>query len=201
MLSNKECVDYLKGLAKVLDYENKTHCQKLDICSREFGFNNFYDFKHNLPNLSSTRGEEITCKLMQRYCQIALPNPNIDYYAFTVYKSDFRQVSYFSHWIGWDKRGKEVREPSLINAELMVNSLRNSSRFTDPVYIVENEREFSIWRLSWYGTAFIPKDLAEENFRSCFDKEWRVCKNVNMKLVERQNAIELHRLRDSLAMR
>ncbi|MGK7896446.1 MAG: hypothetical protein AB4372_23220 [Xenococcus sp. (in: cyanobacteria)] len=195
MLSYEECLDYLKLLTKLSNYENKTYCQKLDIISRKFGFNNYYEFKNTLEKLPSERFFKVSSELIKEYCLIATPDPNNQYYFFTALNS--KEFSYYSYWIGFDKFGEEVRVPRLINPEQVINIFRDSSNSPSPIYIIENNKQLLCWWSNWYGKALITKELAEAVFPSFFNKEWRICKNVDTELIKKRNNI-LQRLEKAL---
>ena len=167
MSSYQECIAYLKYIAKVSNYPNKTHCQKLDICSQEFGFRNYYDFKHTFSEFSLDRTWDIYSKMARKYCQVAQPNPNLEYYFFTAYES--QDYSYYSHWIGWDKVGKEVREPSLIKAKQIVDIVRELSDKEDIIYVINTSMQYIQWSCNWYGKAVISQNIAEHFLSSAFN--------------------------------
>lgn len=182
MSSYQECIAYLKCIAKVSNYSKKGHCQKLDICSREFGFKNYHDFKHTFPKFSLDRKGHVYSKIARKYCQVAEPNPNIKYYFFTAYES--QDYSYYSHWIGWDKMGKEVRAPSLIKAKQIVDIFRESSDKKDIIYVIDTSMQYIQWFCNWYGKAVISQNIAEQFFSSAFNQKGRVCKDVDIELVK-----------------
>ena len=102
MFAHKECINSLKYLAKISNHENATHCQRLDICSRELGFNNFHHFKHTLTNLLTDRFGKVSLKLMRKYCEATKPKLDVAYYEFYAAKGPkTAQIAFYCHWIGW----------------------------------------------------------------------------------------------------
>lgn len=183
MFAYKECLTSLKYLAKLSPNEDKSHCQKLDICSQEFGFNNYLHFKTTLPKLPKDRFGKFSLKLMRKYCEVARPSLDQNYVEF--YAAQGRhaaKVSFYSHWIGWDRLGREVREPRPYDGKASIDGVREL--FRDPVYVVENSRQLLSWLYSWYGTALIPEQLARELFPGKFNRKWQVCDDVNFDLVK-----------------
>jgi hypothetical protein len=86
-----------------------------------------------------------------------------------------RHFGFCSYWIGWDKRGEEVRVPRpLIGAET-APSLRKMA--THPIYVVESDKELLAWRYNWLSTALIPEQLAKRFFPFAFNKDFMVEKN------------------------
>lgn len=182
MFAYQECIESLKYLAKVSGYEGRTHCQKLDLCSQELGFNNYYHFKSTLPKLPTDHFGKVSLKLMRKYCQTAKPSLNEDYVEFYAAQGPQTvQIAFYSHWIGWDKLGREVREPRPLDGKNSIDDLRKL--FKTPVYVVENNRQLLSWLYNWYGTALIPEKLAKEYFSEKFDRKRLICKDVNLDLV------------------
>ena len=182
MFACKECLDSLKYLAKVSIFKDKSHCQKLDLCSQEFGFNNYHHFKNTLHKLPEDRFGKVSLKLMRKYCQAAKPSLNEDYVEFYASQGiQAVQVAFYSQWIGWDKLGREVREPRPYCGKRSIDGLREL--FATPVYVVENDKQLISWLHDWYGTALIPEKLAKKYFSEKFDRRRLVCDEVNMGLV------------------
>jgi hypothetical protein len=183
MFAHQECIDSLKYLAKTSNHEGLTHCQRLDACSREFGFNNFRHFRKTLPNLPTDKFGKVSLKLMRLYCQSAKPSLDTSYYE--LYAESGPKIAFYSSWIGWDKVGREVREPRPLNGQKSIDGLRNL--FENPIYVVENNSQLLSWLHNWHGTALIPKDLAKEYFPEKFSRKRLVCDDVDIELVRACN--------------
>lgn len=182
MFAYQECIDSLKYLAKVSAYEGRSHCQKLDLCSQQLGFNNYYHFKSTLPNLPTDRFGKVSLKLMRKYCQAAKPSLDESYVEFYAAQGPRTvQVAFYSQWIGWDKLGREVREPRPYNGKKSIDGIREL--FRAPVYVVESDKQLLSWLHNWHDTALIPEKLAREYFSEKFDRRRLVCKNVDLGLV------------------
>jgi len=65
------------------------------------------------------------------------------YYEFLAFEDGGH--GFYSHWIGWDRHGDEVRVP-----RPYCGTDEHLRRFVDfPVYVVESERELLAWRYNW----------------------------------------------------
>ena len=179
MFAYQECLDSLKYLAKNSSRTDLSHCQRLDLYSRKFGFNNYHHFQKAVPKLPTDKFGKVSLRLMRQYCQSAKPSLDVDYYEF--YAERGPKIAFYSHWIGWDKIGREVREPRPLNAQKSIDSLREL--FSNPIYVVENHRQLLSWLHNWYGTSLVPQDLAKEYFSEKFSRERLVCKDVDLELV------------------
>ncbi|MFY0639792.1 MAG: hypothetical protein JXR16_02020 [Bermanella sp.] len=183
MFAIQECVTTLKNLAKNNESEDLTHCQKLDLQSQKLGFNNFHDFRKSLSHLPTDRFGKISLKLMRKYCESAKPSLDTAYYE--IYADIGPKIGFYSHWIGYDKIGREVREPRPLNGKKSINGLRKL--FHSPVYVVEDNKQLLSWLHNWYGTALVPDKLAKEYFPEKFNRRRLVCKDVDIKLVRACN--------------
>ena len=186
MLSHEECLDYLKLLAKLSNYENKTHCQKLHIISRDVDFKNYFEFQSTLKKLPPKRIFKVSLRLMEKYCLMATPDPNNQYYFFTALNSDY--FTYYGNWIGFDEFEEDIRIPCLVKAEQIVNGCRELVNPPIQIYVIENFSHFLGWSFHWHGEAIITKELAEKYFSSFFDQEWRICKNLDTKLIKEEKS-------------
>lgn len=180
MFAYQECIGALKSLARSSQDQDTTYCQQLDLYSRKFGFNSFGDFKKALANQPTDRLGKVSLKLMRLYCQVATPSLNTDYYEFYS-TGDWSSISYYSSWIGWDKTGREVRVPRPLDGQESIDGMREFS--DNPIYVVENDKQFLAWRYKWHGAAMVPGDLAKSHFLSLFDQRRSVCEDVDMELV------------------
>lgn len=179
MFAYKECLDSLKYLAKTSTHTDLSYCQRLDLHSREFGFNNYHHFQKVMPNLPTDKFGKVSLRLMRQYCQSARPSLDSSYYELYVERGP--KLAFYSHWIGWDKVGREVREPRPLNGKKSIDGLRDL--FDSPVYVVENNRQLLGWLHNWYGTALVPKELAKEYFPEKFNRKRLVCHDVDIELV------------------
>ncbi|RPY30893.1 hypothetical protein IPC692_29335, partial [Pseudomonas aeruginosa] len=91
-------------------------------------------------------------------------------------------VGHYSYWIGWDKKGNEVRVPRPIDGREQARKLRKLQ--PSPVFAIETEREFIAWNHLWFSTAIVPPDLAREFFPALFNKKHLVAKNPPIDLIK-----------------
>lgn len=183
MFAYQECLGSLKFLAKNSSRTDLTYCQRLTLCSQELGFNNYNHFKKTMPNLPEDKFGKVSLRLMRQYCQSAKPSLDMEYYEF--YAERGPKIAFYSSWIGWDCDGREVRVPRPLNAQDSIDGLREL--FLNPVYVVENDRELLSWLYSWHGTALVPKDLAKQYFPEKINRDYLVCEDVNLLLVQSRN--------------
>jgi hypothetical protein len=156
------CINDLKHLTRLTQDEGLTYCQNLDLNSRDIGFNSFHHLRQSLPNFTDDHIGNISTKLMRRACAVALPAPQKPYYLF-VAQPELR-MRFFSHWIGWDKRGQEVRTPSHA-------VFKRGGELSNPVYIIETDRQLVAWRNKWHGVAYVSAEPAHEHFKEAFARK------------------------------
>ena len=182
MFTSQECIDSLKYLAKTSNYDG-TYCQRLSLCSQEFDFRDYENFKKSLPKLPKDRFGKVSLRLMRRYCEKVEPNLDEAYYEFYAARNKQGiQLSFYSSWVGWDKNGREVRQPRPFGGKQSIEGIRNEH--SNPVYVVENHKQLLAWLISWQGVAVIPDQLAREHFSERFSRRKRlVCKDVDLALV------------------
>ncbi|ABC33014.1 hypothetical protein HCH_06369 [Hahella chejuensis KCTC 2396] len=184
MFAFQDCITSIKYLAKISDYEG-THCQKIDKCCQEYGFNHYNDLRSGLPELPTDRFANISLTLMRKYCAAVKPNLDTAYYEFHATPGPkIAKIAFYSYWIGWDKKGREVREPLALDGKESVDGLRELLK--RPVYVVENSQQLTAWLCNWYGVALVSEELAHDSFREKFDRQRLVDENVNMALVRAQ---------------
>lgn len=186
MFVNQECINAIKDIARNSDYEDKSYCQRLDICSREFGFNNFHHLRKIFPDKPTDYFHKTSLKIMRRYAETTKPKLNSEYYEFYAKKGpETTHIAFYSQWIGWDSLGREVRVPRPIFGNSFIDDIRRYfARYQAPVYVVENEKLLVSWLFDWYGVALIPKNIALAHFRERFDRKSRVCENVPTELIK-----------------
>lgn len=161
-----QCIDDLKGLARISVIGEYSYCQRLTHLSKEFGFNNFHHFRKVVEHLSEDLIGNISTTLMRRYCEVAQPKPGIAYFEFLSVNNDTR-LRFYSQWAGWDECGQEVRVPRSLNGE-SAPRLRKSLNKT--VYIVENDRQLIAWRHRWHGLCYISEELCKNHMKEAFER-------------------------------
>ena len=188
MFEYQECEESLKYLARNSEFQDASYCQRLDLCSREFGFNNFQHFRKAVPKLPEDKLGKVYLRLMRTFCQSTRPELDSDYYEFYLrkgLKTDGLKRTFYSKWIGWDRFGREVRVPRPIPAKRCIDAIRDASAV--PVYVIDNERQLLSWLGAWYGTALIAGTLAKTYFPSTFERHRRVCNDVDPALIDACN--------------
>lgn len=161
-----QCIDDLKGLARISVIGEYSYCQRLTHLSKEFGFNNFHHFRKVVEHLSEDLIGNISTTLMRRYCEVAQPKPGIAYFEFLSVNNDTR-LRFYSQWAGWDEFGQEVRVPRSLNGQ-SAPRLRKSLNKT--VYIVENDRQLIAWRHRWHGLCYISEELCKNHMKEAFER-------------------------------
>lgn len=161
-----QCIDDLKGLARISVIGEYSYCQRLTHLSKEFGFNNFHHFRKVVEHLSEDLIGNISTTLMRRYCEVVQPKPGIAYFEFLSVNNDTR-LRFYSQWAGWDEFGQEVRVPRSLNGE-SAPRLRKSLNKT--VYIVENDRQLIAWRHRWHGLCYISEELCKNHMKEAFER-------------------------------
>lgn len=161
-----QCIDDLKGLARISVIGEYSYCQRLTHLSKEFGFNNFHHFRKVVEHLSEDLIGNISTTLMRRYCEVAQPKPGIAYFEFLSVNNDTR-LRFYSQWAGWDEFGQEVRVPRSLNGQ-SAPRLRKSLNKT--VYIVENDRQLIAWRHRWHGLCYISEEFCKNHMKEAFER-------------------------------
>lgn len=161
-----QCIDDLKGLARISVIGEYSYCQRLTHLSKEFGFNNFHHFRKVVEHLSEDLIGNISTTLMRRYCEVVQPKLGIVYFEFLSVNNDTR-LRFYSQWAGWDEFGQEVRVPRSLNGE-SAPRLRKSLNKT--VYIVENDRQLIAWRHRWHGLCYISEELCKNHMKEAFER-------------------------------
>lgn len=167
MSASVGCIENFKNLVRRSPPQGRSYSERMDFHAKEIGFNSYQHFLLSLAKLSDDRIGKIDTKLMRMACARAMPKSSQAYFEFIAHKD--RRMRFYSHWIGWDKRGQEVRVPSLMNASFRVPNLRE--RLDAPVYVIETRTQLRAWRYKWQGMAYVVQELAERELDPAFDRE------------------------------
>ncbi|UOD31634.1 hypothetical protein INH39_08105 [Massilia violaceinigra] len=180
MFQFQEVVDALKAAAANDPHQDISYCRLLNMHAQAWGYQSYNHFLHSLRNLPSEQFGKVSLKLMRLNCMRKLPSLDVPYFEFQAYSPN--QISFYSEWAGWDKRGDEVRVPRKLCGRETATGLRKLAPY--PVYVVESLRELLAWRYNWHSTALIPEKLAKEFFAFAFNKTCLVEKNPPIDLIE-----------------
>jgi hypothetical protein len=183
VFSYQDVVNGLKSLSEAVDTPaNLSHCQALEFQARKLGFKSFHHFRESLNGIPQDSFAAISLGLMRRICEKRLPSlNNSSYYEFVPLPNG---VGYYSHWIGWDKFGEEVRVPRPLEGKTSVKKMREAVEH--PIYVLESERELIAWQAVWRSTAYVPEELAKANFPKSFNKQHLVSENPPLDLIKRK---------------
>ncbi|WP_191486769.1 hypothetical protein [Pseudomonas sp. FEN] len=174
MSASVDCVKNFKYLVRCSPDQGMGYTERLHFHAKEIRFNNYDHFLLSLAKLSDDRIGKINTKLMRLACARTMPRSSRNYFEFIA--NNDRRMRFYSHWIGWDKRGQEVRVPSLMNASYRVPNLRE--RLDAPVYVIETPAQLLAWRNKWRGMAYVAQELAERELRPAFDRERDVVHDI-----------------------
>jgi hypothetical protein len=180
MFQYQDVVDAFKGLTSVPINPGYSHCQLLDFYAKRLDYQSYDHLRKSLKNLPSNQFGKVSLKLMQKICRSRLPTQDCPYFEFKVLPNN--QIGFYSEWIGWDKKGDEVRAPRALDGVSTAKGLRELVNY--PIYVVESPKEVTAWRYNWHSTMLIPNDLAREFFPLSFNKSILVEENPPMALVE-----------------
>jgi hypothetical protein len=158
------------------------HCQRLDFHAMRLGFSNYHHFHETLKAPPARMLGEISIQLMERVC--ATKEPSREDCAYYELIPMGGQIGFYSHWIGWDAQGEEVRVPRPLNGKLSVPELRK--QVSEPVYVVESDRELLAWRTGWNARAYVPEDLAKSHFASLFDRGHLIAADPPLDLIRQK---------------
>lgn len=190
---NAVLIGALKAFASVDRPIGRTYCQALDVYAQQLGYESYHHLAQSLKALPSDSLGKVSLKLMRQICARRLPSQDRNYCSFTAFPGG--SFGYYSHWIGWDAKGKEVRVPSPLNGRRTTENFR---RLLDhPVYVVESEKELMAWQWRRLAGAVIPMPLAKEFFPSFFSKKHLIAKNPPLEKVRRQEALRQQRVADA----
>jgi hypothetical protein len=172
MFQVSEIIHAVKNLASTDPEHDRSHCQALEFHAKQLGFQSFHHLKESLKRLPSDRFDKVSLKLMRQISLRRLPSLNCAYFEFMAADGNF---GFYSYWIGWDKRGEEVRVPRPLTGAETAAGLRKIA--ASPIYVVESDKELLAWRYNWLSTALIPEQLARRFFPFAFNKDFMVEKN------------------------
>lgn len=167
MFSFAQLKDGLKSLpvdAEVL--AGLSPCQVLELKARQLKFNSYNHFRQFLKKAPPDQFGDISLALMRDICQKRLPERGSVCFEFTSLSDG---VAFYSRWVGWDKKGNEVRVPRPIDGFVTVPRLR--ATVDHPIYVVTNSVEYLAWLFVWHGMAYLPEELAKAHLPFCFRKD------------------------------
>jgi hypothetical protein len=180
MYSRNQLVSALKSLASVDDsLPDKSYNQLLNYHAQRLQFQSYEHFRRYVNSAPSVALGNLSTKLMERVCASKLPSFNEPYYEFTPFPGG---LGYYSHWIGWDKNGNEVRVPRPLDAQHSVPAVRKLLKKT--IYVIENKSEILPWQYLWRAPAYISHSIATEFYPRFFSQEHLVDPDVPRKLVQ-----------------
>jgi hypothetical protein len=185
MFDRSEVIDSLKELATA-DRESgrRSHCQLLNFYAEQLNFRNYEDLIRSLKAVPDDNIGTVSVRLMRQICAARLPSLDCSYCSFTAFNDG--TFGYYSHWIGWDDKGREVRVPSPLDGMRIVEQSRE--RLSHPVYVIESFKELLAWQFKWLAGAVMPEALARKFFVSFFSQDWKVSKNPPMHKIRAQAA-------------
>ncbi|HDS1733310.1 hypothetical protein [Pseudomonas sp. BP8] len=160
--------------------QNLTHAQTLDFKAKLFGFAHYYHLKTDLEKAPADRAAHIHDALMRKICAARLPNPQASHVRMVAH--DDEDVGFDSYWIGWDKRGDEVREARAGFGRSRIEAFR--ARNPEPLYLLGDAQELIAWLKGWHSNAAVPVELAKEFFPDIFDQKHLVAENPPYELID-----------------
>lgn len=175
---------------KDLEVENAPvlkHTQYLNYLAQRLGYLDYTHFKRCLQTAPSDRIGDFYSGLMQKICAMRVPNEDTLHVRLNHF--DGRSISYDSYFIGWNKRGHEVRVPDPGHGRLSITGFR--AVFPEPLYVIETQAEFLAWQWKWGAFAAVPVALAKAHFPSLFSMRREVVKNPPMEKIKRRIRREL----------
>ena len=184
MFKYQDLTDGLKSLSSAEDTpKGLKHCHAINFQAKTLGFRDYYDFQQTLKKTPIDELAGLSIGLMRRICEKRLPRlQDCPYFEFVSLPNN--GVGYYSHWVGWDANGDEVRVPRPLIGLSSVQGMRKAVDY--PVYVVESERELTAWQQWWRSTVYVPEALARTHFTRFFEKKSRVVANPPMDLVEKK---------------
>lgn len=155
---------------KVAGAPQLKHSQYLNYLAKRLGYQDYNHFKGCVKTAPSDRIGDFYLGLMQRLCALRLPKEDVDHVRLN--DCTWTSVGFDSYFIGWDKRGREVRVPTPGHGRLSAMDFREI--FDEPLYVIETEAEFHAWQLKWGSFALVPVAMAKSRFPSLFNQQSRV---------------------------
>lgn len=146
-------------------YDDSGHCERLEKFAMDLGFKNYHAFRQTIAGQRADKIGAISVGVMRKICARRGTSKNSNYFEFQVLPSG---IGFYSHWIGWDSNGEEVRVPRPTGGDFRLDMLRDNLR--RPVYVVETELEATAWRQLWQSSALIEARVARQLFPSSFNK-------------------------------
>lgn len=157
------------------------HTQYLNYCAQLLGYSDYNHFKGCLESAPSDRIGDFHTALMKKICALRVPKEDVDHVRFSHF--DGTSIGFDSYFIGWDKRGNEVRVPRTGHCKLAIIDFR--TYLDHPLYVIETEAEFSAWQWNWGSFAAVPVAMAKAHFGSIFNKQHLVVENPPLDLIKR----------------
>lgn len=155
---------------KVADAPKLKHTQYLNYLAKRLGYHDYNHFKGCVRTAPSDRIGDFYLGLMQKICALRLPKEGVDHVRLN--DCTWTSVGFDSYFIGWDKRGREVRVPTPGHGVFSAMDFRNV--FDEPLYVIETEAEFHAWQLKWGSFALVPVAMAKSRFPSLFNQQSKV---------------------------
>lgn len=183
MFNFKEVVKAIKKQRDDAD-ASASHCQLVETRAKALGFQSYHHLRETLKRLPSDEFGNISLKILRKLCSERIPTLDCPYFEFHALPKN--KTGFYSHWIGWNKKGEEVRVPRPLEGPETARGLRDLSR--TPIYVVETSNEVLAWRYNWHATALIPEHLAREFFGSTFNRSHLVEANPPIDLIRRNKS-------------
>ncbi|WP_095112946.1 hypothetical protein [Pseudomonas sp. Irchel 3H7] len=189
MFNTKTILDAFKSMEIIDAPENLCHTQYLEYCAKLLGYTSYKHFKSYLESPPEDRIGDVHTGLMRKICSMRTPKPDVSHVRLKSYRD--MSIGYDSYFIGWDKRGNEVRVPTLGHDRLSITDFR--SYFEVPLYVIETSNELLSWQFKWGSFAAVPEGLAREHFPSLFNKKHLVVEDPPIKKIKRKVREDLRR--------
>ncbi len=134
-----------------------TLCQHKELYARKYGF----DSLDHLQKDYTIRALRASFENRRLACLQLKPNDSLnDYYQFDIDEED-QSIGYYSHFMGYDDEGYELRSPSIIKGEILIKHFRED--LDKEAYVIEDLESLYQWRFVWSGIAIINAGLVESN--------------------------------------
>lgn len=197
MYSRNQLICALKSLAAEDDTQpNKSYKQLLDYHAQRLNFQSYEHYRSWLSKAPDTALGNLSTQLMERVCATKMPSYDEPYYEITPVAEGY---SYYTHWIGYDRNGYEVRVPRPLDAQSSVPELRKLLNY--PIYVIENGLELVAWQYKWKATAYVAARLAKVHFFSFFCQDHLVDHDVQPELVRLRSAEKMAKMQGEIKKR
>lgn len=194
MYSRNQLICALKNLACTDDsLPNKSYNQLLIYHAQRLGFQSYEHYRRWVSSAPETALGNLSTRLMAHVCATKLPSFNEPYYEFISIPNG---LSFYSHWIGYDNNGYEVRVPRPLDGQYSVPAVRKL--LNRPIYVVEHGLELLSWQYKWKATAYIADRVARKYLSSFFAKDHLVDHDVPKDLVQLRVAEKLAKMQDEI---